>query len=75
MSAKLVDIGRINLADVPAMLRRMAEQIENGEMGEPRTVVVVVDDGCKTIVSSCGPASDYHYTMATLAIAQIQMVR
>jgi hypothetical protein len=76
MSAKIVEIGKDNLANVPEMLRKIADRIEAYEyMDDIQTAIVITSDGCSTIVSSCGPASDYHYTLATLLLAQIQLVR
>lgn len=79
MTAKIVEIPCNNLADIPEMLRALADKIEAfeyGEVADIRTTVVVLhhSDG-RTTVRSYGPASDYYYTVATLDIAKSGLVR
>jgi hypothetical protein len=47
MPAKIVQLGVSNLADIPAMLRNTADQIEAGTYGEVGTIFIVMprDDG------------------------------
>lgn len=79
MNDNIREITRVNLADIPDMLRRTAEKVEEGQFGDPadlRTVLIVLHDkDGNTEVMSYGPASDYYYAVATLEIAKNCMVR
>lgn len=77
MSAELKVLDINNLTDVVHMMRVIADRIENGEYGdmeEIKGVVVVIRTGDNITTSSFGLQSDYYYTLATLALAQHDMM-
>lgn len=76
MSCEIAQLQVNNLTDIPHMLRVIAGQIESGEYtsDEIRNVVIVVRDECGVKVSSVGVQFDYYYTLATLALAQHDMM-
>ena len=50
------DAARPVLHDLPAMLRKMAEDIENGDLDDARNAVIVVEhDGAAFTVAGFGP--------------------
>lgn len=42
MTAEIVQYPSLNLNDIPAMLRRLADQLEKGEWGEVETVFLLM---------------------------------
>lgn len=60
---ELVSLDRVSLRDIPAMMRKLATAIENGEYGDVTAVVAVVlddTDGGRPIVFGWGDTNDIH---------------
>jgi hypothetical protein len=60
---RVVDIGINNLLDIPAMLRRLADDIEGGEYGDIKAVVAVAVEatgGGSPIVFGFGETDDIY---------------
>ena len=77
MSVEVAVLDTYNYADIPEMLRVIAAEIENGEHGgldDIKNVVVLIRGQCHINYRSVGPQSDYYYTLATLALAQHDMM-
>jgi hypothetical protein len=45
MSGNIVKLAETSLADIPSMLRKLADDVEAGKYGQVRSTVIVVESG------------------------------
>ena len=66
MTVRLVEFPVVPLTDIPARLRLLAEQIEDGEFGEVANVGVVVEGAEEPRVMALGADGDETRAMGLL---------
>lgn len=71
MSAKIHQLPKATLADIPRVLRAIADEIDAGEYGEPVSAVVVLEaDGIHTFGAG---AADYYRALGLLYRGQLDI--
>ncbi|HEY4530118.1 MAG TPA: hypothetical protein VIG97_07295 [Luteimonas sp.] len=77
MAAEIVELGaKPSLDNVPHMLRRVAAQVEAGELAASAAVVVLVGEGDNTLdVLQLGPDGCRLKLVGAMVLAQQRMLR
>lgn len=72
---KVVEIGTPNFTDIPAMLRRTADDIESGRIARPRAVVMILDneDGSIDLEGLGFPPTDVRALVGLIEMAKMRV--
>lgn len=73
--AEVVTLYDTNANDIPAMLRKCADQIEAGEYGEPECMAATLYTDEGSVVFGWGASSDEHRCISLFQIGSAQLVR
>lgn len=73
MAAQIYQLPKATLADIPRVLRAIADSIEAGEYGSPEAAAVVLESTDGEIETFGAGAADYYRTIALFRLGSAKM--
>lgn len=73
--SNIYELPRATLADIPRVLRAIADEMEAGKYGKTQAAVVVLEDENGVLNMFGGGAADYYRGIALLGLASHSMKR
>lgn len=73
--SNIYELPRVTLADVPRVLRAIADEIEAGKHGQVDSAAIVVDNAEGKLVTFGAGAADYYRAIALFGLAGSSLKR